>query len=347
MKKILGIAHFIVLLSSAQEISVIPTKIEHYGTIDEVHKNIIDDGVIEKVSIFVPEKRDSLKTIERKGLLHRRKDAKANILMCHGFMCNKFDIGFVRALFGNQYNFLTFDFRAHGENTDGQVCTFGKDEALDVVAAGQFMKHHKKIGHLPLFAYGFSMGAVSIIEAQARHAYLFKGQILDCPFDSVKKVLERSISNLTFSFCGYQCYIPGRRLLHKYAFHPYVQAIIKPLLKIAACLDRREIETRICEVKPAETIRAISTPCLFICCKNDEKVSEEAIKSVYDGAQGYKVLRLTNGRSHCDSFVYNPEMYGKWVNKFVQSVLDGSIKHKRQQKIVEEAVDLGCGGGIV
>lgn len=347
MNKIILLTVCLGVRMCAEEISVIPAKIEHYGTVDAVLEKMIDGAIVEKVTVYAQRNRDSVETISRKGLLHRRKNAKANIVMCHGFMCNKFDIGFVRALFGKDYNFLTFDFRAHGEMTDGQVCTFGRDEALDVVAAAQFMKHHKEIGHLPLFAYGFSMGAVSIIEAQAKHPYLFKGLILDCPFDSVENVLKRSINTLTFSFCGYQCYVPGRQLLHKYAFHPYVQAIIKPLLKIAANMDRRQIETQICEVKPSETIQKVSVPCLFICCKNDEKVSNDAIKSVYDGARGYKVLRLTNGRSHCDSFVYNPEGYGRWLNKFMQSVLNGSVTRKRQQKIFEEPVDLACGGDIV
>lgn len=347
MKHVLKITVALYLSVHAQELPIISAKTELYGVTDQILEKMIDDATVEKVTLFAQKHRDSAETIERKGLLHRRTNAKANILMCHGFMCNKFDIGFVRALFGKDYNFLTFDFRAHGENTEGQVCTFGRDEMLDVVAAAQFMKHHEEIGHLPLFAYGFSMGAASIIEAQAKHPYLFKALILDCPFDSVENVLKRSISNLSFSLCGYQVYIPGRQLLHKYAFHPYVQAIIKPMLKIAACLDRKEIETQICEVKPAQAIRKVSVPCLFICCKNDEKVSDEAIKAVYEGAQGYKLLRLTNGRSHCDSFVYNPEKYGLWVNKFVRSVLDGSVYRKRSEKIYEESVDLSCGGSIV
>ena len=347
MRLSLFLAFCFMMPLKADETIVIPTKIDHYGTVDEVFNQMLDDMIVEKVTIHAQKNRDGQEIIERKGLLYRNKNAKANIVMCHGFMCNKFDIGFVRALFGKEYNFLAYDFRAHGEIAEDQVCTFGRDEALDVLAAAQFMKHHPNIGRLPLFAYGFSMGAVSIIEAQAKYPYLFKGLILDCPFDSVEKVLTRSINTLKFTFCGYQCYIPGRQLLHKYAFHPYVQATIKPLLKIAACLDRREIETFICEVKPEETIKEISVPCLFICCKNDEKVSKDAIKAVYNGAKGYKRLRLTNGRCHCDSFVYNPECYGKWLNSFMHAVLDGSFKRKPQQKIIEEPVDLGCGGEIV
>ena len=124
MKNIILLTVCFSLPLCADEISVIPTKIEHYGTIDEVLEKMIDDAVVEKVTIHAQKNRDSIETIQRKGLLHRRSNAKANILMCHGFMCNKFDIGFVRALFGKDYNFLTFDFRAHGEITDGQVCTF-------------------------------------------------------------------------------------------------------------------------------------------------------------------------------------------------------------------------------
>jgi pimeloyl-ACP methyl ester carboxylesterase len=336
-------------LLKAHEVTVIPAKIDHYGTIDEVHKDLIDDegGIMEKVTLFAQKKRDSQETIARKGLLYRHKNARANILMCHGFMCNKFDVGFVRSLFGNDYNFLAFDFRAHGELAEDQVCTFGRDEIYDVVAGAQFMRHHPEIAHLPLLVYGFSMGAVSAIEAQARYPYLFKGMLLDCPFDSVDKVLKRSLNNITLSFCGYQCYMPGRQLLHKYAFHPYVQAMLKPMLKVAACLDRRQVETHICQVKPEETVQKIVVPCLFICCKNDEKVSVDAITAVYNGAQGFKRLYLTHGRSHCDSFVYNPECYGKNLKRFVRAVLDGSIQCKRQEKIIEEAVDVGCGGAII
>ncbi len=334
-------------LLCADEFNFIPTQVGSYGTIDETLDHMVPDAVIEKVTIHPRKCSSSPERIKRKGLVIRRHNAKVNILMCHGFMCNKFDISFVRALFGPDYNFLTFDFRAHGEETEGQTCTFGRDEALDVLAAANFMKHHPKIKDLPLIAYGFSMGAASAIEAQAKNPYLFKAMILDCPFDSTENVLKRGINTMTFSVFGYQFYVPGRQLLHKYAFHPYVQTAIKPLLKIAANMDPRQIDTHMCKVRPQESIKRVTIPCLFICCKNDEKVSMEAIKSVYDGAGGFKRLWLTNGRCHCDSFFYNPECYSKRLNKFVNAVLDGSIAHKQRGKIVEDQVALDCGGTIL
>ncbi len=340
---IIGFMHVL----CADEFQSVSSQVGSYGTIDETLTHMIPGAVVEKVTIKPRKSSSSAERIGRKGILIRRNNAKANILMAHGFMCNKFDISFVRALFGTEYNFLTFDFRAHGEDTAGQTCTFGRDEALDVLAAANFIKHHPEIKELPLIAYGFSMGAASSIEAQAKNPYLFKAMVLDCPFDSTENVLKRSINTMTFSVFGYQFYVPGRQLLHKYAFHPYVQAALKPLLKIAANMDPRQIDTHICKVKPQDTIKKVTIPCLFICCKNDEKVSMEAIKSVYDGAGGFKRLWLTNGRNHCDSFFYNPECYSKRVNKFVHAVLDGSIAGKPQGKIVEDQTPLDCGGTIL
>ncbi len=330
----------------ARELQVIPTSVDDYGTIDETVEHMIDDAILEKVTIHAQKNRATRDIIKRKGVLIRREGAKANILMCHGFMCNKFDVGFVRSLFGQEYNFLAFDFRAHGEVADGQVCTFGRDESLDVLAGAEFLKHHPEIGQLPLFVYGFSMGAASAIEAQANYPYLFKGMILDCPFDSTSNVLKRSINTLTFNVCGYEFYVPGRRLLHKYAFHPYIQAMLRPILKAASRLDAKQIEIHMCHVYPHESIKKVDIPCLFICCKQDELVSMDAIKAVYDGAQGYKKLWVTNGRYHCDSFFYNPECYSKRLKKFMHAVLDGKIKKKRN-KIVEDMIDLGCGGEII
>ena len=52
---------------------------------------------------------------------------------------------------------MTFDFRGHGKNNEGQYCTFGRDEALDVIAAVKFIKSDPELQKLPLFVYGFSM----------------------------------------------------------------------------------------------------------------------------------------------------------------------------------------------
>ena len=73
-------------------------------------------------------------------------------------------------------------------------------------------------------------------------------------------------------------------------------------------------------INPVESIRKLHVPCFFIHCKNDEKVSVDAVKTVYEGAgTEYKMLWLTNGRRHFDSYFYNPEKYIKEVRSFIDT----------------------------
>ena len=109
----------------------------------EVHGSVVraldkqaDGAVVEEVVLHVKENATSDKYIERKGRLVYYDNAQATVLIMHGFMCDKFDVGFLRSLFPRpRFNSLTFDFRAHGEDSKGQCCTFGRDEAFDVIAA--------------------------------------------------------------------------------------------------------------------------------------------------------------------------------------------------------------------
>lgn len=54
---------------------------------------------LEEISFYAPESPCSNKRSERKGRLLRRKDAVATVLVCHGYMCDKHDVGFLRLLF--------------------------------------------------------------------------------------------------------------------------------------------------------------------------------------------------------------------------------------------------------
>ena len=135
----------------------------------------------EKVIFYSRENVTSDKKIARKGILFKRPNAKATVLICHGFMCDKFDISFLHLMF-QDYNSMTFDFRAHGEDIENQACTFGRDEAYDVIAAANFIKNHQELKNKPLYVYAFSMGAAASIIAQAQDKKLFNAMILDCPF---------------------------------------------------------------------------------------------------------------------------------------------------------------------
>lgn len=311
-----------------------------YGkTVYERHEK--NGTVVEKIRLFSSENEHSPKKIVRKGYFVRHAKARATIVISHGFMCDKHDISFLRWIFpSGEYNIIYFDYRAHGELTHGQDCTFGRDEAFDLIAAVKFVKHHPYLKKKPIFVYGFSMGAVSAIEAQAKKPNLFDAMILDCPFDSSETIIKRGLANLKFSLFGYEFDIPGKKYLEKYAFHPYVQSLVKMALKAVARMDSRAIRTKIQPLYPVESIKKIEVPCFFIHCKNDDRISLDSVKSVYSGALGYKRLWLTNGRRHYDSFFYHPDRYSNMVCDFLEKILNGKTISEQQEGIIEDGVDL-------
>jgi pimeloyl-ACP methyl ester carboxylesterase len=314
-----------------------------YGKIVEVRNDLVKDGIVERIKLYPKAELGSNKRIVRNGILMRYKNAKATVLICHGFMCDKHDVGLLRRLFPrSQYNIMTFDFRAHGDNSKGQYCTFGRDEAFDVIAAASFLKNHPDLKNKPLFVYGFSMGASSAIEAQAKIAIqenkqLFDGMILDCPFDSSEKAIKRALNNIKMSIFGYQFDLPGRQFLEKYAFHPYVQSFIKAMFKAVANFDTHNIQINLQSVQPYLSAKKISAPCFFIHCKQDEKIPVEAVKTIYNNVSGPKKLWLTNGRRHFDSYFYNPEKYTERVRAFLADALKGKIKKASVSEIIEDS----------
>ncbi|MFA6066028.1 MAG: alpha/beta hydrolase [Candidatus Babeliaceae bacterium] len=294
-------------------------------------------GIEKHITFTAHKDGNSTSTILRNGILIIKPGAKATILMCHGFMCDKTDTQFLRNIF-EQYNTMTFDFRGHGENTQGQCCSLGRDEAYDVIGAVRFIKSQPGLTHLPLIVYGFSMGSAASIRAQSLDKTLFDGAILDCPFDSTENVLARSIEKLKISFFGHEITLPARvqSFFHKYAYNHYVQSMLKFLLKAVAHMDATPINTCIKHVDPHEDIKKITVPVLIIGCINDDKVPQEAVESVYAGAAGYKRLWITNGRHHFDSYFFNPEKYTYKVQKFIENIITKQYQQKIQQKILKD-----------
>jgi pimeloyl-ACP methyl ester carboxylesterase len=298
-------------------------------------KDILKEASIENVFIYPKKNSTSDETLKRHAVLTKYKDAAATIVFCHGFLCDKYDIACFRNMFPvGQYNFLTFDFRGHGQDTQGQISTLGHDEALDVIAAAQFVREHPDLKDKPVFAWSFSMGGVAAIIAQAHHI-LFDAMIFDCAFDSTEKLIKQGFNQMRFSLFGYTFDIPGRSLLEKYALHPYVQSFLQKMLKVCVHWDTKHVHLQAIAINPVESMAQISVPCFFIHCINDEKVPLESAHALYNSAKGYKRLWITQGRRHFDSFFYNPERYAYKVRKFLDQVLHNTLS-KEYAKIIND-----------
>jgi uncharacterized protein len=299
-------------------------------------------GHEETITFFAREGADSRRAIARKALLIRRPGAKVTVFIFHGFMCNKNDIRFLaNALFsqplGNQpVNTVTIDFRAHGELPEGQCCSFGYNEMYDVQGIVEYIKADPELRHTKRIAYGFSMGAVASILAQAHDQTLFDAAVWDCPFESTENVIARAIEQLRFSVFGYDVALPGRSLLQRYAYNPYVQSWIKLALKTIAKMDASQVDTCMVPINTVAVMNSIKIPVMLIVCKKDEKAPMPAVRAIYEAAQGYKRLWITNGRGHFDSYFYNPEKYIYKVRRFMQKALDGTIHQRPQQYISQD-----------
>ncbi len=305
------------------------------------------DGALENISFEVDADDSSLKKIVRHGTLLKIPGARATIVMCHGFMCDKKDIGIIRMLLRSgkfQYNILSFDFRGHGEYSQGQSCTMGKHEIHDVLGAVSYIKSLKEIKNLPIIGYGFSMGAVSLIQTQgaadSEKKAPFDALVLDCPFDSSDAILKQVLEQLKISILGYRFGLPAQSFLHKYFFSSYVQSCFKLLLRANSKFGAQNVNLSLQEILPYKSAQNISVPTLIITCSNDEKVPLESVENVYNNlASSYKELWVTNGRRHFDSLFYNPEAYTYRVLRFIEKFLEKKFKDKKAHKLYIDIPD--------
>jgi pimeloyl-ACP methyl ester carboxylesterase len=290
----------------------------------------------ERVTFYSRENISSDKKLSRKGVLLKRPGAKATVLICHGFSCDKYDVSFLHMLF-SEYNSMTFDFRAHGEDIEGQECTLGRNESYDVIAASEFLRNHPECKDKPLIVYGFSMGAASAILAQALDASVCDAMILDCPFDSSDKLIDRGLAQIKMDVFGYQVGMPGSAWLKRNAYSPYVQSILAKIFKALTKFDTDKIKINFQPIYPEEAIKYIDVPCFFIACVNDQKAPEEAVLSVYNGAKGYKRCWIDpDGRRHYDTIFRQMHKYFYRVDKFVKSILDRSYLKKPKEKVKKD-----------
>jgi esterase/lipase len=277
------------------------------------------------------------KTVVRKGWLLVKKNATATILVCHGFMTSKEDMSLMRYILSD-YNVMTFDFRAHGENPDGQCCTFGQDEKNDVIGAVDFIKKHKELSDKPIIVYGFSMGAVASIMAQRERPDLFNGAIWDCPFDSSNDLIIRALDRAKISIFGFEFNVPGILMIKRYVYHPYIQYLMKLLLKLFVTnFDATQISTFIKPISPKEAIRDIKIPIFLIACHNDDKAPPLAVTEIYNNCKSpFKRLWISMGRRHFDAFFINPEKYIYKMKHFINMVINQEYLSKKNEKIKED-----------
>ncbi len=329
------------LFSQNSEISgSVQASIDAYQEYLVASKQALVGLEIQSVSFSVQKNGNSLETFDRKGFLAIRPEALGTVIICHGYTQSKHEAFFLKILFSH-FNVLAFDFRAHGELIEkGQFSTIGRDEVFDVVGAVNFVKSLPCSVHKPIIGFGFSMGAVSLLQAQAKEQNLFDLLILDSPFDSSNACMERNIDRmLTFSLFGKERKFPGRAVIMKMLYNEKMSPIVKKFFRWASGMNPYQVPTKFVPVIPINNAAKITIPCFFISCEQDRSVQVDSVMRLYETVQSpFKRLWITHGLKHCGSCLAQPELYAYKVNKFINAVLKKDFRVS--EKIRDDRVEI-------
>ncbi len=210
------------------------------------------------------------------------------ILVAHGYGAERF--AEIHAFFARHgYGVLSWDARAHGQS-EGEICTWGVREVLDVEAALDFALKQPAISRIG--AYGQSVGAVTLIEAAAAYPQI-EAVVADSAFPSIEEMLIRIVSSPMLR--------PGIRF--------FVQS-----------------ETGLTpdDLRPMDTIGAISPrPVFIIQGQADSVVPPDSAQRLYRAAGEPRQRWIEPGVGHVGMYTARPELFEQKVIGFFDRYLLG------------------------
>lgn len=218
-----------------------------------------------------------------KGRLFRPEEPKRLILFMHGWRSSwqKDFAVLIKPLLAMDCALFFADERAQGES-EGAYMTYGVKEKDDCVAwarslSGAFPK-------LPLYLWGMSMGATSVMLASAEENLpsSLRGIIADCGFTSPREELEHLVRQKL-----------GRG--EKAVIDVYRRHFI------------RRCDFDLDSVNTEEALSKTGLPLLFFHGNDDDFVPTEMSRRNYAAAAGEKELVLVDGAVHCKSFYVDGE----------------------------------------
>jgi pimeloyl-ACP methyl ester carboxylesterase len=183
------------------------------------------------------------------------------------------------------YGVVSWDFRAHGES-EGEVCSFGYYEVLDVEAALDFALSQPEVERVA--AWGGSMGGATVIMAAAR-----RSEIEAVVADSAFALLEDELNVMV-------------RL-----------EWMRPLIRF---FGEREAGVRIDDVRPEDVIGQISPrPVFIIQGLSDPMIPVNTGGRLYEAAGDPRTLWSEENVGHLSMIDAFPEEYEDRIIEFLDS----------------------------
>ncbi len=221
-------------------------------------------------------------------------DARANVIFCHGHGRNRgHGNALLPTLHGLRMNFLSFDFRGHGDS-EGHTSTFGAREVGDLVAAANYIRG--RFPGKPLFLVGVSLGAAVSLQALPLLPEV-RGVWSEGAFGRLDRVVE-----------------------HEFACLP--DWLRKPLIAAYARLGWVDCGMFIGSINPVEAIQGVDVPIYFCHGQSDELVPPSEGESLYEAYHGPRWCWRVAGASHYRVRQRNHEEYLRRLRSFLLEQLD-------------------------
>lgn len=222
-------------------------------------------------------------------------NAKRYVILCHGYKGSGFGDFAYTARFLHEHNcsLLFIDQRCCGES-QGEYITFGAMEQYDVQKWAYYIarKNRKK---LPIYLYGESMGAASVLMASGhRLPNEVKGLIADCGFRSMKGQVQDMAAN------WFHLHWIGLLLFRLNLF-----------CKLFAGFGMKNADT-------AEAMRKNKRPVLFFHGEKDTYVDPKNSRINHHLCRAPKELVVVPEARHLCSAYEKPEMYRRKLLEFFE-----------------------------
>ncbi|MCK4650591.1 alpha/beta hydrolase [Candidatus Babeliales bacterium] len=234
------------------------------------------------------------------GFFLKRKNAVANLLICHGYQSCKESVCDIFDMFDN-FNILVFDFRAHGQS-EGKFKTLGCHEYKDVLAAANFLRSETKsvdrfFKKLPLIILGISMGGSSSIKALEYEPNLCDVLILDSAFSNLVDVIYNAFT-ITSGLPRY----------------PFVPILTRMVNFIAGC--------DINSMRPIDIVKNIKKPIFFMhSCLDDIVKPNDSLMMYAQTTNENNKIWIAHPCVHGKLRKNNRKIYKKKIEKFLKKIL--------------------------
>ncbi len=230
------------------------------------------------------------------GLWVPAENPRGTVLLCHGYRSSPLvDFGYALEIFhGLGMNLLIPDQRSHGKS-QGRFITFGVKESRDMQ---QWIGlHNRELGSCPMFLYGLSMGASTVLYlADAALPDNVKGIIADCGFSSPKAIVSSVFKRVT-----------------------HLPAV--PSIWVTDLLARLFAGFSLTEKDTLRSLPNSRVGVLLIHGTQDRFVPCRMTRDAYSCCAEPKALLLVEGASHGVSFLVQPRAYTEKVVSFMEDRL--------------------------